>query len=396
MLSFIAPIDSKLSGSQLQFLRILKNTILKSEDLDITSIILLELSEKIHPYIAMELHDLVKIVKRLPHSSCEIKTIKTTHGPSLELASKLAIYNKLFIGSGDLTDYFTASVVQAITRRHIRRGILLGNVITGLALHIALYNMKHAIHVLKKLRLRNSIDVNTRACLLHLTKCLKVYDLVVTPGVSLAKVLKHFNLKSKVMPFRNPTIPVRFEYPKLLKTTDKITIGFISRYFPGKGLTQVIEAVNKLKHKKKINLIIVGVDKNSISWKLKEFHKIKIYKSLDPISLTRVLREVDILLYPSLIDSWAHVIPESLAVGTPVITFNIEPFRSNFKYCKAVIKVSLTNSSGFASKLENLIENPNLFNELKCQAYEYALKEFNPDEVVKEFTKILKLLIELE
>ena len=396
MLSFVAPIDSKLSGSQLQFLRILKNALLmRSEDLGPTNIILLKLSEKIHPYLAMELNDLIKVVKMSRHPPHKVKMIKTMHAPSLGLTSKLATHSNLFIGSGDLTDYCVVSLVQAITRRHIKRGILLGNVITGLAPHIALYDMKHAIHTLKKLNIRNSTNVNIKACLLYLTRSLNIYDLIVTPGISLAKILKRFRLRSKIIPFKSPTIPMRFESPNPIKASSLITLGFISRYFPGKGLTQVIEAVKNLKQKKRFNLIIFGVNRDLIFRRLKEFHKIEVYESLDPISLTYMLRKVDILLYPSLIDSWAHIIPESLALGIPVITFDIEPFRNNFRRCKAVIRTCLSDSSKLVSELESLIEDTSFLNELKYQAYEYAIETFNPDKVVEEFTKIVRLMSEL-
>ena len=151
--------------------------------------------------------------------------------------------------------------------------------------------------------------------------------------------------------------------------------------------------LNSLINKEDVEkIVVIGVHEVTILNKMRGFQNIEVYHTLDPRKFAEVLSTFDILIYPSLIDSWAHIIPETLALGVPVITFDIEPYATNFKACKAVVKIPLNDTANASNIISDIISDPCKLHKLKQEAYNYALRNFSPHHVVSEFLTILNHL----
>jgi glycosyltransferase involved in cell wall biosynthesis len=395
----IAPVDKEFSGAQMHFLRVLRYTLLMhyKELKDDVELLIMPLDEAINPYTAIELQELYRVMSCFPrpfkirylHLPASFKTLRSwvLNNIFLGLTDSLKCNDKVFIGAGDLMDFLLFSFIKR--KYGIKTGILLGNILTGIIPQVAIRNLNLAVKYAGKLGVRKKLDTDFKSLLIVFTKYVETYDIIVTPGLSITKILIKEGFKNRIIPFKNPTIPLSFK-PPVKSTKEVFTLGFVSRYFPGKGLRQFIEIVNEIKSKEKIKLIIVGVNPSQVKNLKHGFNDISIHESINPLTLPNVIQKLDMLLYPSLIDSWAHIIPEALALGVPVMVPKEEPFTTNYPDCKALIKFPLQKISHASEIIENIINDPSFLRELKQTAYEYALKNFNPRTVTENFIRILR------
>jgi len=411
MLCIIAPLSDQLSGAQLNFLRVLRYATLFSKEYDeLFKVILLKTSRNLHPFLVEEIYNLLSASKKSPESksnieitSCELKQgIKTFRkwlisSATFGLSSVIRKCNSIFIGSGDLMDYSLTSLLHKILLKKsgdVRKsGILLGNIVTGIVPHLALRDFNKALDVMIKCGLSKPTDVGVKKLFIDFVKVYKNYDIIVTPGLALTKILRTLNLGCEIIPFKRPTIPLMFRPPRKPYGDKPLVMGFASRYYPGKGLTLFMRILNSLINKENVEkIVVIGVHEVTIRNKMRGFQNIEVYHALNPKKFAEVLSTFDVLIYPSLIDSWAHIIPEALALGVPVITCNVEPYATNFKDCKAVVKIPLNDAADASNIISDIISDPCKLHKLKQEAYNYALRNFSPHHVVSEFLTILSYL----
>ena len=73
-----------------------------------------------------------------------------------------------------------------------------------------------------------------------------------------------------------------------------------------------------------------------------------------------------------------------------MVTYDIEPYRSNFSECDAVIRVPLSAGfRGFINMVNGLTGDEDILTKLQQHACSYAQKVFAPRKVVDEFINIL-------
>ena len=97
---------------------------------------------------------------------------------------------------------------------------------------------------------------------------------------------------------------------------------FAANNYKRKGLPQAVESILKTKKPNNFTLIVIGRGRKSIKSKLSKraSNKFKIIWLDHVKNPARYYRAADVFVFPTLYDSFANVIGESLACGLPVIT----------------------------------------------------------------------------
>ncbi len=103
---------------------------------------------------------------------------------------------------------------------------------------------------------------------------------------------------------------------------------------------------------------------------------------LDRSSIIDLVTSSKITVYPSVMDVFSLVVLESLACGTPVISYDIPGITHNFGNCKAVSSCHTKDYSCVANHVILLLENESLREELSKEAKDFV-KSFDWRLVVR-------------
>lgn len=135
-----------------------------------------------------------------------------------------------------------------------------------------------------------------------------------------AKTLEYYPNKLPevhVIPYGFPTPIDRRDYRSV--NNRKLKLLFVGGLSQRKGLANVFQVVESLSDK--VDLTIVGrrsvLDCDILNKKIAQY---KWYESLSHADVLAVMREHDVLLFPSLFEGFGLVITEAMSQGTPVIT----------------------------------------------------------------------------
>jgi glycosyltransferase involved in cell wall biosynthesis len=148
---------------------------------------------------------------------------------------------------------------------------------------------------------------------------------------------------------------------------------FFSRLIPEKGMFDLLKTW-KIVTKKfpRAKLAVAGIieDFKFVEKFLEMISHYNLGKNVvylgpqDQNSIIRLIKASKLTIYPSIFDAFPLVILESLACGTPVITYNISTVRHNFINCKAVLRCPIKDVSSVAKNVISILENENLRGQL--------------------------------
>jgi len=182
------------------------------------------------------------------------------------------------------------------------------------------------------------------------------------------KLLKNLGISKKAT-----IIPYGINQDKYLKTEinsdylkvcgiqkDDFVIIYIGRFAKNKGIEYLIDAISILE-KKIDNLRFVAVyassDKEYDKFILKKMDKIQrkyLTNTAEHTKKVSLLKRANVLVFPSLCDSFGLVLLEALVVGVPILATYVGgfvPFLEEKNYCQVIKKKS---SENIAKNLSNL------------------------------------------
>jgi glycosyltransferase involved in cell wall biosynthesis len=157
----------------------------------------------------------------------------------------------------------------------------------------------------------------------------------------------------------------------------KIKLVFVGQMIQRKGLVYLFEALKLLKSKN-IELTLIGrgvVDTNLIN-EYKKIINIHVKINLSHTEMVKELHTQDMLIFPSLIEGFGHVIVEAMSLGLPVICTPNTAGPDVFLRGNEGVIVPIRNAEIIAEKIDYFI---NRKNELKIMG-------ISASKTAKEFT----------
>ena len=140
----------------------------------------------------------------------------------------------------------------------------------------------------------------------------------------------------------------------------EIKLLFIGQMIQRKGLTYLFEAIKLLKSK---NIILTLIGRGFIDYNLiaeyKKYFDITIKVNLKHEDLVTEMHNHDMLIFPSLVEGFAHVILESMSVGLPVLCTPNTCGPDIFLNGNEGVIVPIRNSFAIAEQIEYFINNKN-------------------------------------
>lgn len=202
---------------------------------------------------------------------------------------------------------------------------------------------------------------------------LKLADLIFVASSFTAKTLEYFPGKLnavEVIPYGFPDIATEGYLDKTVQNR-KLKLLFVGKLSQQKGIANVFEAVNFFKDH--VELTLVGT-KGSHECKALdiELAKHNWIPSLDHQSVLTLMKQHDVLLFPSLFDGFGLVITEAMSQGTPVIASERCAGPDLIYHGQNGWLMDAASTESLISSIEELLSNKNVINVASRNAMESA------------------------
>lgn len=166
---------------------------------------------------------------------------------------------------------------------------------------------------------------------------------------------------------------------------------FVGRYHPQKGLGDLLDSWKIVCEKfPKAKMAMMG----ELEQLLPMIKKKKLNKNIDFIGFVdgiakfKILKSGKIFLFPSHYESFGIVAAEAMAVGLPVVAYNLPIYKDI--YPKGMIKVPIGDFKEFSQEIIKLLSNKKNINDLSKEAKENSLR-FSWEKTAGDILKNLKI-----
>jgi glycosyltransferase involved in cell wall biosynthesis len=161
----------------------------------------------------------------------------------------------------------------------------------------------------------------------------------------------------------------------------------------GKLLVDILKVINsKISHK--IDLLIVGKGELKELLALKNLNVHKIGYVTSEKFMTILLSAADLFIYPTRADSFGLVLAESIACGTPAVTFDVGGCSDIIKDNISGVLIKPFDVETFTDKSLELLNNKEKLAALSASSREFAAAHFDLADIAKQhfelFTTIIK------
>ncbi len=173
-----------------------------------------------------------------------------------------------------------------------------------------------------------------------------------------------------------------------------INLLFVGKFVPVKGIKYLLKAFKNLNRRYDMNLILVGSGplENELYSQIEKFGIRNKVKFLGYIpgrkELFKVYRRADILIIPSLHESFGRVILEAWASGVPIIATRVGGIRYLIDDQVNGLLINPMSSSEIAESVKKIIDDPELRERLIKNGYQSIL-QYTTEIQVKKIVKLI-------
>ena len=189
---------------------------------------------------------------------------------------------------------------------------------------------------------------------------LSLADQIFVASTFTAKTLEQFPGKLapiKIIPYGFPKVIAERKYPENFQLPLKVL--FVGGLSQRKGISYLFEAAEILG--KQIKLTLVGKKPNEDCTILnKELNRHNWIPSLPHPEILKLMRQHDVLVFPSLFEGFGMVITEAMSQGTPVITTNRTCGQDIIRHGENGWLIEAGSTQALISQLQEIIKNPSI------------------------------------
>jgi glycosyltransferase involved in cell wall biosynthesis len=136
---------------------------------------------------------------------------------------------------------------------------------------------------------------------------------------------------------------------------------FWSRLNQDKGISDLLDIMNIIRKRRRIKLVVMGkffdrYNEKRFWSKVRKYNlDVEYLGFVDERKKREVVSKAKLFIYPTHVDGFSLVVLESLALGTPVVAYDIPAIRSVYKGINAVKIVKEFDKEGMASEALRLL-----------------------------------------
>jgi glycosyltransferase involved in cell wall biosynthesis len=223
----------------------------------------------------------------------------------------------------------------------------------------------------------------------------KKANCLIVPSNALYKKVLQYKLieKNKLIRIYNG-VKISNLYKKINLKKEKFIIGMIANFYDEvKGHKYAIELIKIMPNNFKLYLIGDGRLKKEIEQDVLKKNLAKKVKFLGFLPKYKIfellLNEIDILIVPSLSESFGKVIIEAMSIGVPVVAFNVGGIPEIIEDNKTGFLVDVKNVPMMKEKILELLNNENKYIKFSLNSIKRVKELFDVEIMAKEYFKVL-------
>tara|TARA_Y100000022_G_C13204881_1_gene354548 strand:+ start:56 stop:1126 length:1071 start_codon:yes stop_codon:yes gene_type:complete len=225
----------------------------------------------------------------------------------------------------------------------------------------------------------------------------KLANFVVVPSIHVKNklVLNKIIDQNKIKVIHNG-IDLNFCIKKKISLENEVKIVCLANFYSEiKGQKYLLHALKFLPYKFKIyfigdGILIDSIKKLVVDYKLND--RVTFLGFKNETFLRKNLSKYDVMVIPSLSESFCIAALEGMASGLPVIASNVGGLKEIFKQNQNGILVKPGNSQSIANELKNLTNNIKKYKFIKENGLKSVRNNFNQELMVKNYYNVFKSL----
>jgi len=181
---------------------------------------------------------------------------------------------------------------------------------------------------------------------------------------------------------------------------DAPVVGKIARLFPLKGHDQLMDAAPEIvKRVPDVRFFLVGdgILYEHLQERAKGYGILEnfVFAGLIPRErIPEMISAMDIVVHTSLREGLARVLPQSLAMGKPCVSFNIDGAPEVVINDKTGYLVETYDNEGLSESISRLLKDPELRKKMGENGRRHVDPAFRAETMVKEIAEVYKMLLE--
>ena len=181
---------------------------------------------------------------------------------------------------------------------------------------------------------------------------------------------------------------------------DAPVVGKIARLFPLKGHDQLMDAAPEIvKRVPNVRFFLIGdgILLEHLQKRAKEYGILDNFVFAGLIDRTRIpemISAMDVVVHTSLREGLARVLPQSLAMGKPCVSFDIDGAREVVINDYTGYLVEAFDSVGLAKGVAKLLENEDLRKEFGDNGRRHVDPNFRTEKMVADISEVYQMLLE--
>jgi glycosyltransferase involved in cell wall biosynthesis len=181
---------------------------------------------------------------------------------------------------------------------------------------------------------------------------------------------------------------------------DAPVVGKIARLFPLKGHDQLMDAAPEIvKRVPKVRFFLIGdgILYEHLQERARDYGILEnfVFAGLIPRErIPEMISAMDIVVHTSLREGLARVLPQSLAMGKPCVSFNIDGAPEVVINDKTGYLVETYDNEGLSESISRLLKDPELRKKMGENGRRHVDPAFRTETMVKEIAEVYKMLLE--
>ncbi|MBX4210745.1 glycosyltransferase family 4 protein [Candidatus Parcubacteria bacterium] len=220
--------------------------------------------------------------------------------------------------------------------------------------------------------------------------------IVCVSGITRSFMIAYFRVKPEMIKIiYNGIDMAKFAKGKKLTSNKELVFGIIGRLEPVKGQIVLLKALEILKRKSGLTLVVLVVGQGSQEKVLKQFAKDHALESTMFIGSTsntaETLASIDVLIVPSQREGFGLVVLEGLAAGKTIVASDIAAFTELIRPNVNGILFEKDKPDQLAAILKKLITEPTLIDKLKTGVEAWAKEvgyTYDIEHTTREYEKL--------